>query len=523
MPYVGECGHNALPGSGSTLVRITALLALAALVLACYNPERDLIQDPFNTPLIHILDSDFVPATGGVSVRWEFLGSESLNHVLILRRIGSTFDSIGVVTQLTPVGSGRFVDEWEDSAPPAGELLEYTVSARLLRGRVDARAIQVQIPGARILRLRRNPFQGSIQVDWQSVGANITSFDVVRLADGVSSSLGRVGTGESSFVDTDLVGNVEYAYRIDTIVSGGRPLQSSILTSSVYSLERTEVVSGGGTHLSTASGSSATSSTTLAAVSAGDEVEINKYRYFFGVSFDGTKIVGAIREERVDSRLDDIDPMSVRLAGPNVFIPASSGERAFVVGLTSSRDRVVVEGLSLPNLRSVWSGPSDWQVTSQTSGVAVTQGGDGNTYVTDGRLLRAFGSTFQEVGSQTLPFVEPSDLDSDGDRLWAVVPAENRLYRAELSTGPSSLQWEAVDLGVPGLEPRALTLNRFGQVFVLDGGSSTVYAFDADLTPLLSWALPSDDYTSGGLILDGGSGNLIHVHGASGSLHTYLP
>jgi hypothetical protein len=494
------------------------------LLSACYSPERDLIQDPFNTPLIHILDSEFASSTGSVLVRWEYLGSQELTRVVILRRVGLGFDSIGVVTDVTSVGPGRLVDSFSDGTPPAGELLEYTIQGITPIRRVDARAVQVQIPGARLLRLRRNPFQGRVQVDWEPVGANLTSFEVVRVADGQSSSLVVTDGNTDTYVDTALEGNTLYTYHVLTVVSNGAALQSGSLDVEMYSLERSESAGTPGDRLVVTSGSAASSATMLALQAGTGEVDISKYRYFFGASFDGSQTVGSIREETVDARLEDADPASVTIAGPSVFTAASTNEQVFVAGRNAAGTLVEIRGYSLPNLTKVWDGPSGWSLSDPSAEVRAVQGGDGNHYFSAGSSLRAFTANLFETANLALPFGTPSDLDADGDWLWAVVKSESRIVRADITSGlGASPTWENVDFAVVGMRPTAMTLNRFGQIFVLDGPAATIYVFDTDLSLLLSWALPNEDFSGGSISLDGGSGNLIHVSSTNGNVHTYLP
>ncbi len=514
-----------LPASASArLPRLWAVLAILASLSACYNPERDLIQDPFNTSLIHILDSGFEASTGSVALRWEYLGRDPLLRVIVLRRSGSGFDSIGVVQGGTSVGAGRFVDSYSDGLPLAGELLEYTVSARSSVGLVEARAIQVQIPGARLLRLRRNPFQGQIQVDWQSVGDGLSFLEVTRKSGAEDRTLKITGPAESSFIDTDIQGNVSYSYNVLTGFSTGASLGSSPLTAEIYSRERGEPVGRGASRTFITSGSSAASVTMLALVGRPIGVDISKYRYFFGASFDGSQTVGAIREETVATDVTGIVPESAVLAGPTVFRPPTIQDRVFLVGISSQGATVQVRAYSLPNLTKVWEGPDDWSITDMETPVAATQSGDGNIYLSADRRLRVFTSNLFELVSYDLPFAQPASLIGDSAHLWAAVPAENRVVRADVSGGLGpDLVWEDIDFGISGLSPSAITLNRFGQIFVLDASARRVYVFDTDLTSLLFWELPNEDFSLGGLALDGGTGNLVHVSSTGGNVFTYLP
>jgi hypothetical protein len=502
------------------------LLVLCILLIpSCYNPERDLIQDPFNTPLIHILDSEYEPATGAVLIQWEYLGGEPLLRVILQRRNDSGFDSIGVGSVSTPVSPDRFIDTFFDPSPFSGELLEYAVTARTGRGAVHGRAVQVQVPGARLLRLRRNPFSGRIQVDWQSIGDNIASFEVVRSSAGGQTSLWVGGPGEDSFTDTDVLGDTPYTYRINTAVSGGAQLQSKTLKSQVYSLERSEQVGTGGRRAVVSSGSTVSSATLLVLTEDSGDVDISKYRYFFGASFDGSQSIGAIREETVASGLSGISIASIDVAGPSSFLPPAPNERLFVAARSGNGSAPVIRAFSLPHLNSVWEGPQDWLLSDPETPVLVAQTSDGLIYFSADRKIRVYTEDLSQLATYDLPFAQPGDMAGDENYLWAAVTSENRIVRTDIGSGLGPvLNWEDVDLEVgAGFSPTGLTFNRFGQLFVLDANARRVYAYDIGLSLLLSWSLPNEDFSAGGIALDGGSGNLIHVSSSSGSVFTYLP
>ena len=458
-------------------------------------------------------------------LRWEYLGAEPPLWVIILRRSGPRFDSLDVVNGSASVSDNRFVDSYSDQSPFSGELLEYSVSARTRLGLIDARAVQVQIPGARLLRLRRNPFTGIVQIDWQSFGSDISSFELVRFAEQVSTSLVVTGPGQDTFVDETVEGNTAYTYQIVTQLQGGARLMSRVLSAKVYSLARTEAVAGGSGLTVVSGGSAVSSATMLALTGEPGDIDISKYRYFFGTSFDGSQSVGAIREETVSTGLDSVDPSSLDLAGPSPAAPSSASERVFVIGRNVSGTSAVIRGFGLPNLNPVWDGPQDWNLTDTSTPVVATQGGDGLIYFSADRKLRAYTSDLFELAAFDLPFAQPTDIHGNSDYLWGVIGAENRIVRTDVSTGLApTLTWQGVDLAVDGsFSPTALTFNRFGQLFVLDGLARRVHAFDTDLSPILSWDLPAEDFTTGGIALDGGNGNLVHVTSNGGIVYTYLP
>ena len=62
---------------------------LWGILAGCYNPQRDLSIDPYNTPLIHILDASFNiedSTTGVVVVQWEYLGQKRVENFVLQRR-----------------------------------------------------------------------------------------------------------------------------------------------------------------------------------------------------------------------------------------------------------------------------------------------------------------------------------------------------------------------------------------------------------------------------------------------------
>lgn len=521
--YSGECGGHALPVSAASLQwrNFLAISGLVILLQACYSPERDLIQDPRNTPLIHILTSDFRPASGGVNVRWEYLGIAPLHRVVLLRRNdGLIFDSIGVMTDGMALGDSRLIDSFIDPSPASGELIEYSVIARTDQGSSSGRAVQVQIPGARLVRLRRNPFQGRIQIDWESVGAGLTGFEVVRRTPSGSRSLLLAAPSVDTYLDLDIEGNTPYEYEIRTTVSAGATLTSASQSTEVYSLARTEPVSLGRVGLAT--GSSVSSITLYALVPRTFGIDLSSYRYFFGSSFDGSQTVGAIREETNALEASDVDVATLQIAGPTVFRPATVGNCIYLAGTNASGDQVTIRAFSLPNLTAKWKGPLDWPLSGGAV-VSAAQAGDGNLYVSGGGSLRVYTPQNAELVRYGLSFSDPTNLAGDASALWAVLGGEGRVVRSDISAGlGQTINWEEVTFPI-SLVPTCLTLNRFSQIFVLDATAQCVHAFDIELSHLLSWTLPEDDYHQGGLSLDGGPGNLIHVFSSKGNVYTYLP
>ncbi len=458
-------------------------------------------------------------------LRWEYLGVEPPLWVIVLRRSGSGFDSLDVVNSSALVSDKRFVDSYRDTSPVSGELLEYSVSARTRLGLIDARAVQVQIPGARLLRLRRNPFTGIVQIDWQSSGSDISSFELVRFADRISTSLVVTGPDQNTLIDETVEGNIAYSYQIVTQFQGGARLMSRVLSAKVYSLAKIEAVGEGLGRTVVGGGSAVSSATMLALTGEPGDIDISKYRYFIGASFDGSQSIGAIREETVSTGLDTLAQRSLDLAGPSPAVPSSASERVFVIGRNLSGTSTVIRGFGLPNLNPVWDGPQDWSLTDASTPVVATQGGDGLLYFSADRNLRVYTSDLFELVAYDLPFAQPTDIHGNSDYLWGVIGPENRIVRTDVSTGLSpTLTWQDVDLAVDGsFSPTALTFNRFGQLFVLDGPAQRVHAFDTDLNPILSWDLPAEDFTAGGIALDGGIGNLVHVTSNGGIVYTYLP
>ena len=208
-------------------------------------------------------------------------------------------------------------------------------------------------------------------------------------------------------------------------------------------------------------------------------------------------------------------PQSVDLAGPP-HAGQSAFPRAYIGGINST-GRVVVVGIELLNNTQVWHIPDNW--VSASSHVRLAQDDQQRVYVATGGQLRVYSAADSPVGTFDLEYGDPVDIAVHNGVIW--VAWANRVQRGSVQFSEAGhIAWEDVLLE-PQIEPRALTLNAAGQVFVLD--RTHVRVFRADGTALISWPLPSGAFAAGDLTIGGSALNLVHLSDENGGVITYVP
>ena len=60
----------------------------------CYSPQRDLSVDPYNSPVINLLNASYQPSDRAVVVQWEYLGKKPVASFVLERRGESLFRNL---------------------------------------------------------------------------------------------------------------------------------------------------------------------------------------------------------------------------------------------------------------------------------------------------------------------------------------------------------------------------------------------------------------------------------------------
>lgn len=515
---------------GNRFSHLLFMCAMGLLMIGCYNPKRDLSIDPYNTPLIHILDASFKiedSTTGVVVVQWEYLGQKRVENFVLQRRDISGFRNIERSSGDDTNGRYATVGAFQDRKLFAGERLQYRVVAEHSEGGlVSTSAVEVPIPGAALLEVRRDPIALAVQLVWHDEGNTARNYEILRTPEGDHKeviSVIEAWWGKTSFWDRSISDNRPYTYTIRSfhfISESGISLPNMSLTSRSVRMQFyrevgrhiVETLSGANERMRLSAADSDGEADMLALIVRPNQISLSRLRHTLSVDISNTlsrHLVGTSFP-----RLNDLVPQSVDLAGPPL---AGQGafQRAYIGGLDRA-GRVVVVGIELMNNNTVWRIPDNWM--SASSQVRLAQDDKQRIYIATGRQLRVYSAAGSPVGTFNLE-EDPVDIAVHNGIIWAAWA--NRVQRGVLRFSNGVLSDITWDVPHPQIEPRALTLNTAGQVFVLD--HTQVRVFQADGTPLLSWALPSDAFSAGDLTIGGSARNFVHLSDESGGVTTYVP
>ena len=509
-----------------------AFACAAGILIGCYNPQRDLSIDPYNTPLIHILDASFKiedSTTGVVVVQWEYLGQKRVENFVLQRRDNiSGFRNIERTSGADAQGRYATMGAFRDYKPFAGEPLQYRVVAEHSEGGlVSTSAVEVPIPGAGLREVRRDPTALAVQLVWHNEGNEAKRYEILRTPEGGDKkviSVIEAWKGETSFWDRSISDNRPYTYAIRSVylIASGISLRDVSLTSRSVRMQFyreagrhiVETLSGANERMRLSAADSDGEADMLALIVRPNQISFSRLRHTLSVDISNTlsrHLVGTSFP-----RLNDLVPQSVDLAGPSLEGQGAL-QRAYIGGLDRS-GRVVVTGIELMNNSTVWRIPDNW--VSASSQVRLAQDTQQRVYVAAGGQLRVYSAAGSLVGALDLPNGNLVDIAVHKSVIW--IARANGIQRGVLhfsGEALSNIAWE--DVLHPQVEPRALTLNAAGQVFVLD--RTQIRVFRANGEDLLSWTSPAGIFSSGDLTIGRSIPNLLHISDESGGVITYVP
>ena len=490
------------------------------ILIGCYNPERDLSIDPYNTPLIHILEAAYDANAGVVVVQWEYLGQKRVENFVLQRRDNiSGFRNIERSSGTDAQDRYATVGAFQDRELFAGERLQYRVVAEHSEGGlVSTSAVEIPIPGAALLEVRRDPIAFALQLVWEVETGEVVTYEVVRAPSGgdYETIFVTQDPRQTFFWDRSVTDNRPYTYAIRSRLSTGVQLTSRSVRMQFYreaGRHVVEILNSVTERMRLSAADSDGEADMLALIVRPNQISLSRLRHTLSVDMSNTlsrHLVGTSFPQ-----LNDLVPQSVDLAGPPL---AGQGafQRAYIGGLDRV-GHVVVMGIELINNTTVWRIPDNW--VSASSHVRLAQDGQQRVYVATGGQLRVYSPAGSPVGTFDLEYGDPVDIAVHNDIIWAAWA--NRVQRGILRFSNEALSDIIWDVIHPQIEPRALTLNTAGQVFVLD--RTQVRVFQADGTPLLSWALPSGAFSAGDLTIGGPARNFVHISDESGGITTYVP
>lgn len=508
-------------------------IILINLYFGCYNPERDLVVDPYNTPIIHFLNANYKEEDGFVNIRWEYIGREPVIRFMVNRQVFNVENLPREIANIPVVElkhKNLIVGSFQDTSPVSGERISYWVTADLgnQRETTTERRVEVDIPGAHFGGVRRNPFNGSVEVFWTGNSEGVSAYEIIRRSSNRTEELvfRTEGSLDNLFLDETIRGNLTYTYTIWTSMLNGTRLKSREIQTGLFSLaskRKIEILSGPEERVRLSSGLAFSEASLLALVVKKEQTTIAKIQYKTNPSYDGSLEV--FRRSFVTIPLDigSLIHASIGIAGPSVL--GQSVARMYLGGVHSETGQVVIKAYGLPNIQPVWIGPGDWYVSNFKSQIAIYSDSKDRLFVALGRELRIYDFVQDQVHTVSLNLQDPLDLLVSNDVVWIVYPHDSALFRGDmklLSGSISDVFWEKVFLP-SGVQPVALTQNRFGLIFVLDAGNREVISFDTVGNRILEWSLPNGDYFGGDLTSDISGYELIHVSDTVGNVFTFLP
>lgn len=502
------------------------------ILIGCYNPQRDLSIDPYNTPIIHILDASFKieDSTTGVVVQWEYLGQKHVENFVLQRRDNiSGFRNIERSSDAGTPSRYATVGAFRDNKPFAGEPLQYRVIAEHSEGGlVSTSAVEVPIPGAGLREVRRDPVALDVQLVWHNEGNEAKRYEIFRTPEGGDKkviSIIEAWREVTSFWDRSISDNRPYTYAIRSfyfISDSGAPLPDASLTSRSVRVQFyrgagrhvVEILNGTNERMRLSAADPNGEADLLALVIRPNQTSLSRLRHTLSIDISNTlsrHLVGTSFPQ-----LNNLVPQTVDMAGPPLT-GQGAFQRAYIGGLDRS-GRVVVVGIELMNNHTVWRMPDNWISTS--SQVRLAQDDKQRIYIATDGQLRVYSSAGFPVGAFNLEYGDPIDIAIHNGVIWGAWTNQVRRgilhYSGEVL---NNIAWESA-LHTQ-IEPRALTLNAAGQVFVLD--RTQVRVLREDGTPLISWELPSGAFSAGDLTIGGSARNLVHISDAGGGIITYVP
>ncbi len=489
------------------------------ILIGCYNPQRDLSIDPYNTPLIHITDANYDTNTGMVVVQWEYLGQKRVENFVLQRGDISGFRNIELSPGANAQGRYATVGTFRDGDLLAGESVQYRVVAEHSEGGlVSTSAVEVPIPGAGLRQMRRNPIALTVQLGWEAEAGEIVTYEVVRAPAGgdYETIFVTQDPQQTSFEDRTVPDNRPYVYAIRSHLSTGVQLTSRSVRVQFYREAGRYVVAPLQSErermrLSTADPYN--EADMFALIVQPNQISLSHLRHTLGVDVSHS----LVKTDMLN--LGSFLPQSVDLVGPPVQEETRTFSRAYIGGLDSI-GHVRVLSIEWPlNFIGIW-GPSHLNWVSSSSHVRLAQDNQQRFYVATGGQLRVYSAARAPAGAFDLEYRDPVDIAVHDDVIW--IAWTNGIQRGVLHFSGerlSNITWEVVLH--PEVEPRALTLNTAGQVFVLD--RTQVRVFRANGEKLLSWLLPSGAFSAGDLTIGRSSPNLLHLSDENGEVITYVP
>lgn len=495
----------------------------AGILIGCYNPQRDLSIDPYNTPLIHIIDAVYEANTGMVAVQWEYLGQKRVENFVLQRRDISGFRNIERTSGTSTNGRYATAGVFQDSELFAGERLQYRVVAEHSEGgQVSTSAVEVLIPGAGLREIRRNPVAFTVQLGWEAEAGEVVTYEVIRAPAGgdYETIFVTQDAQQTSFSDRSIPDNRPYVYAIRSHLSTGVKHTSRSVRMQFYREVGRYVVDpliGANERMRLSIADPYSEADMLALI-----VRPNQTLFFYLQHTLSVDMSNTLSHHLVSSDAQNAGyfrPKSVDLVGPSSLEEVGAFSRAYISGLDSIGRVGIVRIEWSRNIRTQWA-PSFLNWVSASSHVRLAQDSQRRFYIATGGQLRVYSVARSPVGAFDLEYKDPVDIAVHKGVIW--IAWINGIQRGLLHFSGerlSNITWEVVLH--PQIEPRAFALNAAGQIFVLD--RTQIHVFGANGEEFFSWPLPSGAFSAGDLTFGRPGLNLLHLSDESGRVITYVP
>lgn len=496
----------------------------AGILIGCYNPQRDLSIDPYNTPLIHITDVVYEANTGMVVVQWEYLGQKRVENFVLQRRDNiSVFRDVKRSSGADAQGRYATVGTFRDDELIAGERIQYRVTAEhSVGGLVHSSDVEILIPGAGLREMRRNPVAFTVQLGWEAEAGEVVTYEVVRAPAGgdYETLFVTQDPQQTFFEDRSIADNRLYTYAIRSYLSTGVQHTSRSVRVQFYREAGRYIVDplrGTTERMKISAADPAGEADVLALIVRPDQTSLSRLRHTLNVDIPDRPHILRHLVGTSFPQLNDLVSQSVDLAGPSLTGLRVVSPHTYIGGIDSV-GRVVAVGIELVNNTTVWHIPDNWM--SASSQVRLAQDDQKRVYVATDGQLRAYSAEGPSVGTFDLEHGNPMDIAIHNGVIW--VAWTNGIQRGILHFSGerlSNITWEVVLH--PQIEPRAFALNTAGQIFVLD--RTQVHMFRANGEALFSWPLPAGAFSEGDLTIGSSSLNLLHLSDDNGEIITYVP
>ena len=208
------------------------------LALACsHNAPRDNPLDPKLTPPVE-LQVALDDTAGTATLTWTRYGGEAeFEEYWVLRKVQG-LESVDTLAAIADVARNSLVD----ATPRLGTVYEYRVSTVNTSGHEVSSPTQrsrpLVLPSVQMRAVICESRNATASLAWTAYrGPKFAGYIIRRRVAGTTTALDTLhDTGDTTFVDSSLRGNVEYTYTVAVVTEAGDEIASREIEASIYPL-----------------------------------------------------------------------------------------------------------------------------------------------------------------------------------------------------------------------------------------------------------------------------------------------